>query len=82
MNITVKIEYDNEDQYINTGDLIKYLAEYIKNNSLEKTNINLSLYNIYPQVKIDHDLIKIPFVIEKNCPDISPLYRQLGCVVN
>jgi len=41
MTITIKIEYDNWDQVLDTSGLPKYLVKHIKNAGKERININI-----------------------------------------
>jgi len=80
MNISIKMEYDNGDQYFDTGGLIKYLAKHIKNNGKKKINVFIE-NNTLPTDYIIHDpnRIIIPTIIISN--DSNKKIRQLKGVV-
>ena len=65
MNINIKIEYDNSDQYLDTRDLPKYLFKRIKNRGNEKLNVNLSIehrLSLIDHGKINPNVILIPSI--------------------
>jgi len=49
MNISIKIEYDNREQYLNTKKLSKFLLKHIKNRG--KAEIYVSLEHYSPAAK-------------------------------
>jgi len=74
MNISIKIEYDNMDQYLDIKGLPKYLAKHIKhikNKGKEKTYLYINIENHSPPIdhnKLDPLAISIPTVIISDTP--------------